>query len=139
MPLIVILLVTYLSVFISESRLESVVAIQVTALLSSIALYLAIPKVEFEHPTISDQVFVVTYIAIFLMLGFSILRSGSFLGSRPRLGRFFKLSQIVLLPTLIVVMVGLIFAQSSDAAYDQVLDFWKRVGWTADAGEGGGA
>ncbi|MGI9378505.1 MAG: ABC transporter substrate-binding protein [Methyloligellaceae bacterium] len=134
-PLIVILLVTYLSVFISESRLESVVAIQVTALLSSIALYLAIPKVEFEHPTISDQVFVVTYIAIFLMLGFSILRSGNFLSVRPRLGKFFKISQIILLPALIVVMVGLIFAQSSEAAFDQVLDFWKSVGWAAEAGQ----
>ena len=74
-PLVIILLVTWLSTFIPTQRLESVVAIQVTALLSSIALYLAVPKVEFDHATVSDILFVITYLAISLMLGTSILRT----------------------------------------------------------------
>ncbi len=73
-PLGFILLVTYFSVFLQHNRFESIMAIQVTALLSAIALYLALPKVDSDQATLSDQIFILTYAAVSLMIGLSILR-----------------------------------------------------------------
>ena len=112
-PLIVILITTYLSVFIPANRLESVVAIQVTALLSSIALYLSIQKLNFEHATISDQIFVITYVAITLMLACSVVRVQLVSRDYWRTNAGVKTLQIVLLPLFIVVMVAIVFASES--------------------------
>ncbi|MGI9351366.1 MAG: ABC transporter substrate-binding protein [Rhizobiaceae bacterium] len=112
-PLIVILITTYLSVFIPANRLESVVAIQVTALLSSIALYLSIQKLNFEHATISDQIFVITYVAITLMLACSVVRVQLVTRDYWRANAGVKTLQIVLLPLFIVVMVAIVFASES--------------------------
>jgi hypothetical protein len=73
-PLGFILLVTYFSVFLPHARFDSTMGIQVTALLSSIALYLALPKVETDQATLSDTIFMVTYAAVSLMIGLSILK-----------------------------------------------------------------
>ncbi len=73
-PLAFILLITYFSVFLPHSRFESIMAIQVTALLSSIALYLALPKVDSDQATLSDKIFMMTYAAVSLMIGLSILK-----------------------------------------------------------------
>lgn len=73
-PLGFILLVTYFSVFLNSRRFDSTMAIQVTALLSSIALYLALPKVDADQATLSDQIFILTYAAVSFMIGLSILR-----------------------------------------------------------------
>ncbi len=73
-PLALIVIVAYLSVFIPNSKFESVVAIQVTALLSTIALYLAIPKLDTETATVSDQIFIFTEATIGLMLALSVFR-----------------------------------------------------------------
>lgn len=73
-PLAFILLITYFSVFLPHARFESIMAIQVTALLSSIALYLALPKVDSDQATFSDKLFMLTYAAVSLMIGLSILK-----------------------------------------------------------------
>ena len=73
-PLGFILLVTYFSVFLPHARFDSTMGIQVTALLSSIALYLALPKVETDQATLSDTIFMVTYAAVSIMIGLSILK-----------------------------------------------------------------
>lgn len=73
-PLGFILLVTYFSVFLPHPRFDSTMGIQVTALLSSIALYLALPKVDTDQATLSDKIFMMTYAAVSLMIGLSILK-----------------------------------------------------------------
>ncbi|MEL7542784.1 MAG: hypothetical protein AAGJ70_03320, partial [Pseudomonadota bacterium] len=112
-PLIVILAVTWLSVFIPSQRLESVVAIQVTALLSSIALYLAIPKVDYDRATVSDLVFVVTYTAISVMLGLSILRANLNAREAERLATTVKIVQLAMLPMIVLFMSEFILTQSA--------------------------
>lgn len=73
-PLGFILLVTYFSVFLPHNRFDSTMGVQVTALLSSIALYLALPKVDTEQATLSDKIFMMTYAAVSAMIGLSILK-----------------------------------------------------------------
>jgi len=112
-PLIVILITTYLSVFIPAKRLESVVAIQVTALLSSIALYITIEKLNFEHATISDQIFVITYLAITLMLAASVLRDQLVTKEYLRSNAVVKYFQVMLIPVFISGMVGIVFFENA--------------------------
>ncbi|MEL6299437.1 MAG: ABC transporter substrate-binding protein [Pseudomonadota bacterium] len=73
-PLGFILLVTYFSVFLPHTRFESAMGIQVTALLSAIALYLALPKIDTDQATLSDRIFTMTYAAVAAMIGLSILK-----------------------------------------------------------------
>jgi ABC-type branched-subunit amino acid transport system substrate-binding protein len=73
-PLLVILIVTYFSVFIPLHRFETLEAIQVTSLLASIALYFSAYKPEMEYATISDKIFIFTYIMITSLIGTSILQ-----------------------------------------------------------------
>ena len=56
-PLGFILIVAYLSIFIPRAHFEAIVTIQVTALLSAVALYLALPKstpIRRRSPTASS-------------------------------------------------------------------------------------
>ena len=54
-PLAFILIVAYLSIFIPQTHFEAIVTIQVTALLSAVALYLALPKLDADSTTMSDR------------------------------------------------------------------------------------
>ena len=114
-PLVVILLVTYLSIFIPSHRLEPIVSLQVTALLSAIALYLAVPKVSFESATTSDVVFVTTYMAISVTLGFSIWRASSMAQRRDRTRFWLGVAQFVVLPLVVLGMVDYVAARSLGA------------------------
>ena len=126
-PLIVILAVTYLSIFIPAQRLESVVAIQVTALLSSIALYLAIPKVDFDQATTSDIVFVVTYTAISIMLGLSILRVNFATHAWGKAAWGVKLVQLTLMPVVVLAMSDYILAQNTPAGVSPIREYFGEI------------
>lgn len=73
-PLLVILVVTYFSVYIPMLGFETLEGIQVTALLASIALYFSAYKPEMEYATLSDKIFIFTYIMITSLIGTSILQ-----------------------------------------------------------------
>ncbi|MCJ8163934.1 ABC transporter substrate-binding protein [Pontibacter sp. E15-1] len=73
-PLLVILVITYFSVYIPMYKFETLEAIQVTSLLASIALYFSAYKPEMEYATISDRIFIFTYLMITSLIGTSILR-----------------------------------------------------------------
>ena len=79
MPLGFILLVTYFLVLLPPARFGSTMVIQVTALLSSIALCLAPPKVDTEQSTLSDRMSTITYAAVALMSGLKILKESAIL------------------------------------------------------------
>ena len=82
-PLMFILMVTYFSVYLSSTRFDSTVAIQVTALLSSIALYLALPKVDSDQATLSDKMFIMTYAAVAMMIGLTVFKDSSWFKPFP--------------------------------------------------------
>jgi len=73
-PLAFILVVAYLSIFIPISHFEAIVTIQVTALLSAVALYLSLPKLDSDAATVSDRIFVFNYMMVSLMIVISIVR-----------------------------------------------------------------
>src|SRR5688572_9408180 len=72
-PLMAIIIISYFSVYIPPREFEALAGIQVTGLLSSIALYFSTYKPEMQYATISDKIFIFTYVMITALLGTSIL------------------------------------------------------------------
>ncbi|MGH1417526.1 MAG: ABC transporter substrate-binding protein [Hyphomicrobiaceae bacterium] len=112
-PLGFILLVTYFSVFLRHNRFESIMAIQVTALLSSIALYLALPKVDSDQATLSDQIFILTYAAVSIMIGLSILRENYWPKKITGFGRFVLFVQWIVFPITTLVVAGYLITSAT--------------------------
>ncbi|MFV0295614.1 MAG: amino acid ABC transporter substrate-binding protein, partial [Hyphomicrobiaceae bacterium] len=104
-PLAFILIVAYLSYFISTKHFEAIVTIQVTALLSAVALYLSLPKIDADSATLSDRLFVFNYLVVSVMIGISILRVNSVIGRRRSARVLLGISHIILIP-LMVAAVG---------------------------------
>ncbi len=77
-PLAFILIVAYVSIFIPQSNFEAIVTIQVTALLSAVALYLSLPQLEADTATLSDRMFLLDYLLVSLMIVISIARINKF-------------------------------------------------------------
>ncbi|WP_417281656.1 ABC transporter substrate-binding protein [Adhaeribacter terreus] len=73
-PLLAILIITYFSVYIPIRQFEALSAIQVTALLSSIALYFSAYKSQGQFATTSDKIFIFTYIMVTTLIGASIFQ-----------------------------------------------------------------
>ncbi|MDO9382510.1 MAG: ABC transporter substrate-binding protein [Hyphomicrobiaceae bacterium] len=111
-PLAFILIVAYLSIFIPKENFEAIVTIQVTALLSAVALYLSIPKVASDTATVSDRIFLVDYLAVSLMIGLSILRVSEYIKNRPKYARAIDIVHILGIPILVGVLVVYILGQS---------------------------
>ena len=81
-PLIFIAVVAYFAIFIPTVHFEAIVTIQVTALLSAVALYITTPKVDSDTSTLSDKIFLFNYMIFSLMIAISILRINKFVGQR---------------------------------------------------------
>jgi len=73
-PLGFILMIAYLSIFISTHHFEAIVTIQVTALLSAVALYLALPKLDANVETLSDRMFLFSYLMLSMIIAITIAR-----------------------------------------------------------------
>jgi ABC-type branched-subunit amino acid transport system substrate-binding protein len=73
-PLGFIVIIAYLSIFISTHHFEAIVTIQVTALLSAVALYLALPKLDANVETLSDRMFLFSYLVLSLIIAVTIAR-----------------------------------------------------------------
>ena len=111
-PLAFILVVAYLSIFIPQAHFEAIVTIQVTALLSSVALYLALPKIDADGTTMSDRIFLFSYMAVSLMIGISILRVNRSVAHAPWLRKTLGLMHIVLIPALVAGMAFYVYRAS---------------------------
>lgn len=111
-PLAFILTVAYLAIFIPLAHFEAIVTIQVTALLSAVALYLALPKIDTDTATLSDRIFLFDYMAVSLMIGISIMRVNHFVAERPRLRTLLSIAHIVLIPILVGLMAWYVSAAS---------------------------
>ena len=73
MPLFTILTIAYFSVYIPPREFEAEAAMQVTALLSSIALYFSTFKPQIQYATASDKIFIFSYIMVTTLIGTTIL------------------------------------------------------------------
>jgi hypothetical protein len=99
-PLGFILLVAYLSIFIPRTHFEAIVTIQITALLSAVALYLALPQVDADTATVSDRIFLFIYMAVSIMIAISILRANPFIVHRRWLRAALGMIHVFLIPLM---------------------------------------
>jgi hypothetical protein len=111
-PLAFILLVAYLSVFIPRGHFEAIVTIQITALLSAVALYLALPQVDADTATLSDRIFLFIYMAVSIMIAISIVRVNTFIAHRAWLRGTLGMIHVVGIPVLGVLMALYIYQSS---------------------------
>jgi hypothetical protein len=112
-PLAFILAVAYMSIFIPLDHFEAIVTIQVTALLSAVALYLALPKVDSgDGTTMSDRIFLFVYTAVSLMIVFSILRVSRPVAHAQWLRKVIGLVHIVLFPIMVALMALYVYRAS---------------------------
>ncbi len=125
-PLFFIAIVAYLAIFISSAHFESIVTIQVTALLSAVALYITTPKVDFDSATILDRIFVFNYMIFSLMIVISILRVNRFVASTLHLRRALATSHIVLIPLFLVIMVFYVYGVGGSDSHSE-LEFISAV------------
>ena len=126
-PLGFILLVTYFSVYLPHARFDSPMGIQVTALLSAIALYLALPKVDTDQATLSDKVFMVTYAAVSTMIGLSILKDQLSSRNWRALRIFVAATQRVLFPIAVVAAMHTMISMQSDAGAPTLLSVVDKL------------
>ena len=126
-PLAFILIVAYLSIFIPKSHLEAIVTIQVTALLSAVALYLSLPQIDTDMATISDRIFMFDYMMVSLMIVVSILRINARVVANPWINNLFAFAHIVIVPT---VFLGLVLYITKSELLAGFLDMpaWKLLG-----------
>ncbi|MCU0955493.1 MAG: amino acid ABC transporter substrate-binding protein, partial [Hyphomicrobium sp.] len=103
-PLLFIMAVAYVSIFIPLSHFEAIVTIQVTALLSAVALYLSLPTIDSDGTTLSDRIFLFAYLAVTVMIAISVLRISSFVSERPRVQLALSAAHVVLIPVLAMAM-----------------------------------
>jgi hypothetical protein len=103
-PLLFIMAVAYLSIFIPLSHFEAIVTIQVTALLSAVALYLALPAIDSDGTTLSDRIFLFAYLAVTVMIAISVLRINPYFEERPRALLGLTITHVILVPVLALGM-----------------------------------
>jgi hypothetical protein len=85
------------------ARFDSIVAIQVTALLSAVALYISLPKLDSDTATLSDRIFVFDYMMVSLMIAITVLRINPFVASRRWLVSVLEFTHVAVVPALVVV------------------------------------
>ncbi len=112
-PLAFILIVAYLSIFIPQSHLEAIVTIQITALLSAVALYLSLPKLDTDAATISDRIFVFDYMMVSFMIVISILRINQRIAKRKWLDGMLSFIHIAIIPVIVLLMVFSVYQVSA--------------------------
>ncbi|MDX2287587.1 MAG: ABC transporter substrate-binding protein [Hyphomicrobiaceae bacterium] len=111
-PLAFILIVAYVSIFIPLSHFEAIVTIQVTALLSAVALYLSIPQLGSDTATLSDRIFVFDYMMVSFMIVISIMMVNRHVADRPWIRTALQYTHIVGVPLIVAVMAYYVHVQS---------------------------
>ncbi len=116
-PLTFILIVAYLAAFIPRHEFNATVAIQVTALLSAIALYFALNQPNSDEVTLSDKIFVCAYAIVSLMIALSIFEvreTGRGEGtSRGDELTMLRAGQIYAVPILTLAAIGWMIASAA--------------------------
>jgi hypothetical protein len=124
-PLSFILIVAYVAIFIPRSEFEAIMGIQVTALLSAIALYLALSQPGADDATLSDVIFLMAYGAITSMIALSVLEVNPTVMKSETAMKIIHVAQVYLVPAFALATIGIVLAA---AAYDlTITDFLKRL------------
>ncbi|MBS0267900.1 MAG: ABC transporter substrate-binding protein [Proteobacteria bacterium] len=111
-PLGFILIIAYLSIFISTHHFEAIVTIQVTALLSAVALYLALPKLDANTETLSDRMFLFTYLMLSVIIAITIARENKRIEPVRWLRRGLVFLHIVAVPAAVAAMAYYVYLAS---------------------------
>lgn len=113
-PLAFIMIVAYVAHFIPTARFEAIMGIQVTALLSAIALYLALNQPASDDATLSDIIFVMAYASITAMITLSVLEvNQNLVGSMNGL-RIVNFVQIYVVPIIAMGMIAYILISAAN-------------------------
>jgi ABC-type branched-subunit amino acid transport system substrate-binding protein len=107
-PLAFILAVAYLSIFIPRAHFEAIITIQVTALLSAVALYLALPKIDADTATFSDRIFLFIYLSVSIMIALSIARINPAVAKSRGGSGALALLHIIGIPVMVAVMATIV-------------------------------
>jgi hypothetical protein len=111
-PLAFILFIAYLSIFISTHHFEAIVTIQVTALLSAVALYLALPKLDANIETLSDRLFLFTYLVLSVIIAITIARVNRRIEPIGWLKKSLAVLHITLIPVMTAAMAYYVYQAS---------------------------
>ena len=111
-PLAFILAVAYLSIFIPIANFEAVVTIQVTALLSAVALYLSLPKLDSDVATVSDRIFVFNYMMVSVMIAISIIRINRIVAARRWIGGTLWTLHVIAVPIAVAAVAWIVLQLS---------------------------
>ena len=111
-PLVFILVIAYLSIFIPGAHFEAIVTIQVTALLSAVALYISLPKLDSDTATLSDRIFVFDYMLVSIMIAISILRINPLIASHRWLRGALEFVHVAIVPALVAVAAYFVYGMS---------------------------
>ena len=107
-----ILSIAYLSIFIAAAHFEAIVTIQVTALLSAVALYLSLPKLDANAETLSDRMFLFCYLMLSIIIGITIARANSRVAPIGWLRRLLGLMHIIVVPAMVAAMAFYVYEAS---------------------------
>ena len=111
-PLVFILIIAYLSIFIPGAHFEAIVTIQVTALLSAVALYISLPKLDSDAATLSDRIFVFDYMLVSIMIAISILRINPLIAGHRWLRGALEFVHVAIIPALVAVAAYFVYGLS---------------------------
>lgn len=125
-PLAFILVVAYLSIFIPITNFEAIVTIQVTALLSAVALYLSLPKLDSDTATVSDRIFVFNYLMVSLMIVISIMRITRVVVKRPWLNGVLWSLHVIAMPIAVGLVAWAVYLVS-EVGMGGVAAHWDAV------------
>ena len=125
-PLIFIAAVAYFAVFIPTVHFEAIVTIQVTALLSAVALYITTPKVDSDTSTLSDKIFLFNYMIFTLMIAIAILRINKFVVEKLHIKRLLGFLHIFGIPLMLALMFFYIYGAGSAVGHSE-LEFWPAM------------
>lgn len=113
-PLAFIMIVAYVAHFIPTARFEAIMGIQVTALLSAIALYLALNQPASDEATLSDIIFVMAYASITAMIALSVLEVNQSLIDSSRGLSLVNFVQIYAVPIIAMGMIAYILISAAN-------------------------
>ncbi len=125
-PLIFIAIVAYLAVFIPTGHFEAIVTIEVTALLSAVALYITIQRVDLDSATLSDKIFVFNYMIFSLMIAISILRINKYVAQQLHFKHALGIVHTVVIPILLVTMFFYVYGAGAADSHSE-LEFWPSL------------
>lgn len=125
-PLSFIMVVAYVAIFIPRSEFQAIMGIQVTALLSAIALYLALSQPDADDATMSDIIFLMAYATISAMIALSVLEVNTAVVRYPALMRTIAFLQVYLVPMASLAVLALVILSASQdrTAFELLSDLW---------------